>query len=197
MGRCRFGGEQARPVPEVRVLEVEAGALGRQARVHPLADRPEHRDGVQPLLIDPARRQPAPQGVELGCRDARDFRLAQHSRVAALGVEEALGGFDERPLGLVGDHALGRRLRERPAQIHHGVRARFILVVCGGVGHEALAPVLETIVNTGDFVVADLAGMLDGPSRLVLVRRLIREGLIEMVPSEREVAARISPAGVG
>ncbi len=56
---------------------------------------------------------------------------------------------------------------------------------------------LETIVNTGDFVVADLAGMLDGPSRLVLVRRLIREGLIEMVPSEREVAARISPAGVG
>lgn len=62
---------------------------------------------------------------------------------------------------------------------------------------EALAPVLETMVNTGDFVVADLAGMLDGPSRLVLVRRLIREGLIEMVPSEREVAAGISPAGVG
>ncbi|MDQ5831749.1 MAG: hypothetical protein M3550_01660, partial [Actinomycetota bacterium] len=53
---------------------------------------------------------------------------------------------------------------------------------------EALAPVLEKMVNTGDFVVADLAGMLDGPSRLVLVRRLIREGLIEMVPSEREAS---------
>jgi bifunctional lysine-specific demethylase and histidyl-hydroxylase NO66 len=30
--------------------------------------------------------------------------------------------------------------------------------------------------------VADLAGHLDPPSRLVLVRRLIREGLLESVP---------------
>jgi hypothetical protein len=33
--------------------------------------------------------------------------------------------------------------------------------------------------------VADLAGLLDQPSRLVLVRRLVREGLLESVTPPR------------
>ncbi|MFN2608957.1 MAG: cupin domain-containing protein [Acidimicrobiales bacterium] len=46
----------------------------------------------------------------------------------------------------------------------------------------ALAPVLGDIAAGEEpFAVADLSDRLDGPSRLVLVRRLVREGLLEMV----------------
>jgi lysine-specific demethylase/histidyl-hydroxylase NO66 len=38
------------------------------------------------------------------------------------------------------------------------------------------------ILETSTFVVSDLAGHLDQASRLVLVRRLIREGLLEAIP---------------
>jgi lysine-specific demethylase/histidyl-hydroxylase NO66 len=42
-----------------------------------------------------------------------------------------------------------------------------------------LAPVMEAILASERLTVADLAGHLDPPSRLVLVRRLVREGLLE------------------
>jgi bifunctional lysine-specific demethylase and histidyl-hydroxylase NO66 len=42
-----------------------------------------------------------------------------------------------------------------------------------------LAPVMEAILASDRLTVADLAGHLDPPSRLVLVRRLVREGLLE------------------
>jgi bifunctional lysine-specific demethylase and histidyl-hydroxylase NO66 len=42
-----------------------------------------------------------------------------------------------------------------------------------------LAPVMEAILASDRLTVADLAGQLDPPSRLVLVRRLVREGLLE------------------
>jgi bifunctional lysine-specific demethylase and histidyl-hydroxylase NO66 len=42
-----------------------------------------------------------------------------------------------------------------------------------------LAPVMRTILASDRLAVGDLAGHLDPPSRLVLVRRLIREGLLE------------------
>jgi ribosomal protein L16 Arg81 hydroxylase len=42
-----------------------------------------------------------------------------------------------------------------------------------------LEPVMRQILDAGSFAVADLAGHLDGPSRLVVVRRLVREGLLE------------------
>jgi lysine-specific demethylase/histidyl-hydroxylase NO66 len=45
-----------------------------------------------------------------------------------------------------------------------------------------LAPVMRVILASDRLVVGDLAGHLDAPSRLVLVRRLIREGLLESVP---------------
>jgi lysine-specific demethylase/histidyl-hydroxylase NO66 len=43
----------------------------------------------------------------------------------------------------------------------------------------ALEPALRQVLAAGSFAVADLARHLDGPSRLVLVRRLVREGLLE------------------
>jgi bifunctional lysine-specific demethylase and histidyl-hydroxylase NO66 len=45
-----------------------------------------------------------------------------------------------------------------------------------------LTPVMRMILARDRLAVADLAGHLDPPSRLVLVRRLIREGLLESVP---------------
>jgi bifunctional lysine-specific demethylase and histidyl-hydroxylase NO66 len=44
-----------------------------------------------------------------------------------------------------------------------------------------LAPVMQVIAASERLVVGDLAGHLDPPSRLVLVRRLVREGLLESV----------------
>lgn len=44
------------------------------------------------------------------------------------------------------------------------------------------APALEALVEKGTFPVADLSPHLDRDGRLVLVRRLIREGLLEHVP---------------
>jgi bifunctional lysine-specific demethylase and histidyl-hydroxylase NO66 len=46
----------------------------------------------------------------------------------------------------------------------------------------ALTPVMERIAGTDGFRVGDLADQLDEGSRLTLVRRLIREGLLEIVP---------------
>jgi hypothetical protein len=42
-----------------------------------------------------------------------------------------------------------------------------------------LAPVMRVIQSSPRLAVGDLAGYLDPPSRLVLVRRLVREGLLE------------------
>jgi lysine-specific demethylase/histidyl-hydroxylase NO66 len=46
-----------------------------------------------------------------------------------------------------------------------------------------LAPAMRRIVASDRLAVGDLAGQLDPPSRLVLVRRLVREGLLESLPS--------------
>jgi lysine-specific demethylase/histidyl-hydroxylase NO66 len=43
-----------------------------------------------------------------------------------------------------------------------------------------LAPVMAVILGRDRLTVRDLAGHLDPPSRLVVVRRLVREGLLEM-----------------
>jgi lysine-specific demethylase/histidyl-hydroxylase NO66 len=43
-------------------------------------------------------------------------------------------------------------------------------------------PALNAIRDAGQVAVADLDPYLDETSRLVLVRRLVREGLLEVVP---------------
>jgi lysine-specific demethylase/histidyl-hydroxylase NO66 len=42
-----------------------------------------------------------------------------------------------------------------------------------------LEPAVRQLLDAGRLTAADLAGHLDGPSRLVLVRRLVREGLLQ------------------
>ena len=44
-----------------------------------------------------------------------------------------------------------------------------------------LGPALRRIRDGGPFRLADLGDLLDGPSRLVLGRRLVLEGLLEIV----------------
>jgi bifunctional lysine-specific demethylase and histidyl-hydroxylase NO66 len=51
-----------------------------------------------------------------------------------------------------------------------------------------LAPAVRQVLATGSFAVGDLAGLLDGSSRLVLVRRLVREGLLEGMPKPADRA---------
>jgi hypothetical protein len=47
----------------------------------------------------------------------------------------------------------------------------------------ALEPVMARIAGASSpFRVGDLGDLLDGPSRLVLGRRLVVEGLLEIVP---------------
>ncbi|HEX8929953.1 MAG TPA: cupin, partial [Actinomycetota bacterium] len=48
-----------------------------------------------------------------------------------------------------------------------------------------LAPVMRVILASDGLTVRDLAGHLDPSSRLVLVRRLVREGLLESVTPAR------------
>jgi bifunctional lysine-specific demethylase and histidyl-hydroxylase NO66 len=50
-----------------------------------------------------------------------------------------------------------------------------------------LAPVMRMILARDRLAVGDLAGHLDPTSRLVLVRRLIREGLLEVVKAVQEI----------
>jgi lysine-specific demethylase/histidyl-hydroxylase NO66 len=45
-----------------------------------------------------------------------------------------------------------------------------------------LAPAMRMVLARDRLAVGDLAGQLDPPSRLVLIRRLVREGLLESVP---------------
>lgn len=92
-----------------------------------------------------------------------------------LGSVLALGSLDD-----------GTRLRRRPGAICH-VRPQdgFLHVGLGQLELRmpaALEPVLRRIAAAGaPFVVADLADLMDEGSRLVLARRLVREGLLEIV----------------
>ena len=51
-----------------------------------------------------------------------------------------------------------------------------------------LEPAMRRLLAAGSFAVADLAELLDAPSRLVLVRRLVREGLLEGMPNPADSA---------
>ncbi|HET9005748.1 MAG TPA: hypothetical protein VFQ04_03445, partial [Actinomycetes bacterium] len=48
-----------------------------------------------------------------------------------------------------------------------------------------LAPAMGAILASDRLVVGDLAGLLDPPSRLVLIRRLVREGSWRRSPGRR------------
>lgn len=78
-------------------------------------------------------------------------------------------------------------------QLRHGVRAR--LAVADGRVRVVLAdreldlpapaePAVVRLLDGRPHAVADLADLVDGPSRLVLVRRLVREGVLRTVATD-------------
>ncbi len=88
-------------------------------------------------------------------------------------------------LSLLDDLSDGSRLRRRPGAIcridMHGDRLRMLLGDRELHMASRLEPVIRRIVAGDEFEVSDLADQLDAPSRLVLTRRLVREGLLEVV----------------
>jgi hypothetical protein len=116
-----------------------------------------------------------------------------HQAVAAAAARRFLAG---RPpilagqlhqLAMVDGLADGSVVRRRAGSVCLPVADGGRLTVVLGGGREldmpaALAPVLARIGDTpGPFTLADLGDLLDGPSRLVLGRRLVVEGLLEIV----------------
>ena len=86
----------------------------------------------------------------------------------------ALGGIGEETVVRRRPGAVCRlRLREDRLEVRLGDRELHMPA--------RLAPVMRMIVASDQLAVADLAEYLDAPSRLVLVRRLVREGLLESV----------------
>ena len=88
-------------------------------------------------------------------------------------------------LDALDDGSLLRR-REGSVCLVLPVEGARVTVVLGG-GKElgmpaALEPVMRRIAASGPFRLGELGDALDGPSRLVLGRRLVREGLLEIVP---------------
>ena len=91
-----------------------------------------------------------------------------------------------RQLGMLDGLGDGSLLRRREGSVCHMVKAGGRLIVVLGGGRELdmpapLAPAVVRIVAAEAFRLADLGDLLDGPSRLVLGRRLVGEGLLEIL----------------
>ncbi|MGI8983804.1 MAG: cupin domain-containing protein [Acidimicrobiales bacterium] len=92
-------------------------------------------------------------------------------------------------LGLIDAMDDSTELRRREGGVCHLVAGGDRLTVVLGGGREldmpaALAPAMARIgaaAGTGPFPLGELGDLLDGPSRLVLGRRLVSEGLLEIV----------------
>jgi lysine-specific demethylase/histidyl-hydroxylase NO66 len=82
----------------------------------------------------------------------------------------------------IGDHTVVRR---RPGAVcrlrRRGDRLEVLLGDRTLRMPARLAPAMRAVLASDRLAVGDLAGHLDPPSRLVLVRRLVREGLLEPV----------------
>ena len=92
-----------------------------------------------------------------------------------------------RQLGMLDRLAGSSLLRRREGSVCHLVATGDILTVVLGGGRElempgVLQPALARISGTANaFRLDDLSDLLDGPSRIVLGRRLVVEGLLEIV----------------
>jgi hypothetical protein len=80
----------------------------------------------------------------------------------------------------------GSVLRRRPGSVCHLVVEGDRLTVVLGAGRElemplALEPAMARIRDASPFRLGDLGDLLDGPSRVVLGRRLVVEGLLQIV----------------
>jgi len=158
---------------------------------------------VAALLADASFDEPLPAGYH---RDSRAFsdvlatRLAavrdliEKADVAALGAAETTRFLTTRPTSVpgglldriqVGDLSDSAELRRRPASVCELIPdADRLRVLLGNRELRVpgwLAPPLELIRHGDVLRPAELHPWLDEASRLVLCRRLIREGLLEVV----------------
>ncbi len=158
-----------------------------------IAEEPEFRAALPAgYARDPATLAPAVD--EALARLRKWLEGVDAEAVATTTARRFLGG--RAPI-LAGQlHQLGMldslddecRLRRREGSVClvlPGEGERVTVVVGGGKELRmpaALEPVMRRIAASGPFRLGDLGDALDGPSRLVLGRRLVREGLLEIIP---------------
>jgi lysine-specific demethylase/histidyl-hydroxylase NO66 len=160
------------------------------------------RQAVQRVLDDPAFEQPLPPGFAddpAALTPAVTDQLGEVQRrlgkldPGQLAAEAAARFWSARPPILTGqllellaldeisDATVVRRRAGSVCRLHRDGSGRPVLQL----GDRRLtfpawvAPALDALLGQESFAVADLAGELDPESRLVLVRRLVREGLLE------------------
>ena len=156
-----------------------------------VADEPEFRRSLPPgYAADPAGLAASVEETVARLRKWLDG-------VDAVAVAEATARrfLAARPPVLAGQlHQLGMLdrladrslLRRREGSVCHlaGTGDRLIVVLGGGRELDmpaALEPVMARIATAGPFRLSELEDLLDSPSRLVLARRLVGEGLLEIV----------------
>ena len=161
-----------------------------QALVAGTADEPGFRRALPPGWADDPAALVA--GVEeavgrlqkwLNGVDARAVAAATTQRFLDARAPILAGQLAQ--LGLVDQLSDGSRLRRREGSVCLLEVDRDVLTVVLG-GKElrmpaALLPALERVAAAPGFRLGDLGDLLDGPSRLVLARRLVVEGLLEIV----------------
>jgi bifunctional lysine-specific demethylase and histidyl-hydroxylase NO66 len=85
-------------------------------------------------------------------------------------------------LDQLGDHSVVRRREGAVCRLRQRGERLEVLLGDRELSMPArLEPAMRRVLAADRFAVAELAGVLDEPSRLVLVRRLVREGLLESV----------------
>lgn len=158
------------------------------------AEEPELRRALPPGY---AGDQPAlAAGVEEAMSRLRKWLDSVDAEAVAAATARRF--YAGRPPILTGQlHQLARldglddstQLRRREGGVCHLVAGSDRLTVVLGGGREldmpaALSPAMARIDAAGPFRLGDLGDLLDGPSRLVLGRRLVAEGLLEVVDGD-------------
>jgi lysine-specific demethylase/histidyl-hydroxylase NO66 len=167
---------------------VVAGACGELARPLPLGFA---RPGLEGLLTDGMARALRAAGEQLSAIDPAEVATAEIRRGSARARPPSSGtlraAVDPSALddGVQLRVATGplRMTRHGDTVVLEGERRRLRLPA-------STAAALQVVLDRGVFAVADLAG-LDAPSRVVLARRLVREGFLELDDGVRGVAQTV------
>ncbi len=166
------------------VQRVVAGACGDLGRPLPLGfARPDHEDH----LTDAMARALRAAGDHLRAVDPVEVASAEIRRARARARPPSRGTLRAAVDPSALDDGVRLRVAAGPLRMSHegdtvvleGGRRRLRLPA-------STAPALEVVLDRGAVDVADLAG-LDAPSRVVLARRLVREGFLELDDGARRL----------